>query len=64
MTGSYIVALAQYHAARRTMVRCERLLDRLLAHGVSEDRAWLLAGVALADRRCIRAYHEMRRARR
>jgi hypothetical protein len=39
MTG-YLVALARYHAARRTMARAERLLDRLLEHGVSEDRAW------------------------
>jgi hypothetical protein len=61
---SYIVALAQYHEARHTMARAERLLDRLLEHGVSEDRAYTLAGVALCDRRCIRAYHEMHRARR
>jgi hypothetical protein len=62
MTG-YLVALARYHAARRTMARAERLLDRLLEHGVSEDRAWQLAGVHLCDRRCIKAYQEMRWAR-
>jgi hypothetical protein len=60
---SFIVAAARYQEARHLMARAERLLDRLLARGVSEDRAYTLAGVALADRRCIRAYHEMRRAR-
>jgi hypothetical protein len=61
---SYLVALAQYHAAERVMARAVRQLDRMIEHGVDENRAWLLAGVDLADRRCIRAYHEMLRARR
>jgi hypothetical protein len=60
---SYIVALARYHEAKRVMARAERNLDRMVEHGVDEDHAYLAAGVALADRRCIRAYHEMRRAR-
>jgi hypothetical protein len=60
---SYVIALAQYQAARRRMVRAERLLDRLLEHGVDEDRAWQLAGMHLCDVRCIKAYAEMRRAR-
>jgi hypothetical protein len=60
---SYIVALAQYHAARHTMARAERNLDRMIEHGADENRAYTLAGVALADVRSLRAYGEMSRAR-
>jgi hypothetical protein len=42
----------------------ERNLDRMIEHGVDKNPAWLLVGMDLADRRCIRAYHEMLRARR
>jgi hypothetical protein len=45
------------------MARAERNLDRMLERGVDEDRAWLLAGVNLADVRQLHAYGEMHRAR-
>jgi hypothetical protein len=61
---SYIVALARYREAERVMARAERNLDRMIEHGVEEGRAWQLAGVDLADRRVLRAYDEMLRARR
>jgi hypothetical protein len=62
--AALIVAVARYHEATRVMARAERILDRMIEHGVAEDRAYTIAGVGLADRRCIRAYHEMKRARR
>jgi hypothetical protein len=61
--AAYLAAAARHREARHTMARCERLLDRMIEHGVDEDHAYLAAGVGLADRRCIRAYHEMHRAR-
>jgi hypothetical protein len=60
---SYIIALARYREAERVMARAERMLDRMIEHGVEETRAYTVAGVNLTDRRCIRAYQEMRRAR-
>jgi hypothetical protein len=61
---SYLVAMARYHEAERVMAAAEAMLDRLIEGGMSEDRAWLLAGVHLADVRCVRAYQAMLRARR
>jgi hypothetical protein len=60
---AYITAQRQYHEAARVMARCERMLDRMVEHGVEEGHAYLAAGVGLADRRCLRAYGEMSRTR-
>jgi hypothetical protein len=60
--AAYIAAERQHHAAERIMARAERVLDRLLEHDVDENRAYMLAGVALADVRSLRAYQEMSRA--
>jgi len=62
--AAYFAAKRQHHEAARLMARAERTLDRLIENGVDENRAWLLAGVHLADVRCIRAYQKMTRALR
>jgi hypothetical protein len=61
--AAYVAAAARYREASRLMTRAERVLDRMLAHGVEESRAFEVAGVGLADERTVRAYREMRRAR-
>jgi hypothetical protein len=63
LVASYLAAQRQHHEAARLMARCERVLDRLIEGGVDENRAYTLAGVALADVRSLRAYGEMSRAR-
>jgi hypothetical protein len=60
---AYLAAQRQHDEAARLMARAERNLDRMIEHGVAEDRAWLLAGVHLCDVRNLRAYGEMSRAR-
>jgi hypothetical protein len=61
--ASYLAAQRQHREAERVMARAERMLDRMIEHGVDEDRAYKLAGVALADARSVRAYQDMRQAR-
>jgi hypothetical protein len=61
--AAYLAAQRQHREASRVMARAERNLDRMLERGVDEDRAWLLAGVNLADVRQLHAYGEMHRAR-
>lgn len=52
----YLAACASYHEAHRKMIRAERLAWKHLAKRVGEDRAYLLAGVALADARSTNAW--------
>jgi hypothetical protein len=58
----YIAARARNAEAKATMARAERVFHKLLKRGVDEDHAYKLAGVNLADRRSIAAYHEEREA--
>jgi hypothetical protein len=62
LVALYLAAERQHHEAARLMARCEQLFDELVERGVDENRAWLLAGVHLADIRSIRAYQKMTRA--
>jgi hypothetical protein len=64
LVTSYLAAQRQHHEAARLMARAERNLDRMIEHGVDEDRAYLAAGVGLADRRCLKTYAKVLRARR
>jgi hypothetical protein len=61
---AYLAAQRQHHEAEQLMAAAEATLDRLIESGVDEDRAWTLAGVNLADVRCLRAYQKMLQARR
>jgi hypothetical protein len=63
LVASYLAAERQHHEAARLMARAERVLDRLIEHGVNENRAWQLAGVHLCDVRSLHASQHMRRAR-
>jgi hypothetical protein len=67
--------LDEYQEAEAHCVEADRLYHRTarsfdrLAHRVGDARAWLLAGMSLADARCVqaekrrqRAYHALRAA--
>lgn len=60
--AEYLAAKARHAEADRLYHRAGRTL-RKLARWASDDRAYELAGMSLADNRCLRAYAEQRRAR-
>lgn len=60
--SKYLDAKAKHDQAKHIMRRAERLAWKHLAKRVGDDRAYQIAGVALADERSVRAYREMRLA--
>lgn len=60
--AAYKAATADYDEARKYESRLYRIFRRLSGR-MSDDRAYDLAGIELADHRSLRAYRQMMRAR-
>lgn len=59
----FVIADAKYKEAKTAFNRSVRIAERLCRNMPGdEDRAWEIAGVALADRRDLKTYQVRRRA--
>ena len=58
--GKYLDAKRRDDEAKRVMLRAERTFGKL-ARRIGDERAYIIAGVSLADNRSIRTSREKRR---
>jgi hypothetical protein len=64
LLSAYERTLEEDKRARAIMAKAEKHLDRLCRAGLSDDDAWLRAGMNLADRRCLRASRRIKEIRK